>query len=80
MRPIALGRKNWIHLGSEQAGAKIAAILSIVETCKRLNISAKDYLAQMLPRLANLQPNQLGQLTPSAWQATQTGQTSPGLL
>ena len=32
MRPIALGRKNWIHLGSEQAGAKIAAILSIIET------------------------------------------------
>ena len=80
MRPIALGRKNWIHLGSEQAGAKIAAILSIVETCKRLNISAKDYLAQTLPRLANLQPNQLSQLTPSAWQATQTGHTSPGLL
>ena len=36
MRPIALGRKNWLHIGSEQAGPKIAAILSIFATCKRL--------------------------------------------
>jgi hypothetical protein len=40
MRPIALGRKNWIHLGSAQAGAKIAAILSVIETSKRLNLAA----------------------------------------
>jgi len=31
MRPVALGRKNWIHVGSPQAGPKIAAILSVVE-------------------------------------------------
>jgi hypothetical protein len=34
MRPIALGRKNWIHLGGQQVGTKIAAILSTIETCK----------------------------------------------
>ncbi|MDB6153843.1 MAG: transposase, partial [Chthoniobacteraceae bacterium] len=28
MRTVALGRKNWIHVGSEEAGPKIAAILS----------------------------------------------------
>ena len=33
MRPVALGRKNWIHIGSQQAGPKVAAILSIVESC-----------------------------------------------
>ena len=37
MRPIALGRKNWIHVGSQQAGPKIAAILSVIETCRRLH-------------------------------------------
>ena len=30
MRPVALGRKNWLHVGSAQAGPKVAAILSIV--------------------------------------------------
>ena len=34
MRPVALGRKNWIHIGSPQAGPKIAAILSVVESCR----------------------------------------------
>jgi hypothetical protein len=29
MRPVAIGRKNWIHVGSPQAGPKIAAILSV---------------------------------------------------
>jgi transposase len=80
MRPIALGRKNWIHLGSQQAGTKIAAILSIIETCKRLNVPVRDYLAQVLPRLANLPATQLDQLTPSAWQAAQLLHATPGLL
>src|SRR6185436_18841167 len=30
MRPVVLGRKNWIHVGSEQAGPKVAAVLSVV--------------------------------------------------
>jgi transposase len=41
MRPVALGRKNWIHIGSQQAGPKVAAILSIVETCRRLKIPVR---------------------------------------
>ena len=32
MRPIAIGRKNWLHLGSKETGPKIAAIFSIVES------------------------------------------------
>src|ERR1022692_5176914 len=36
MRPIAIGRKNWIHIGSQQAGPRVAAILSVVESCRRL--------------------------------------------
>jgi len=31
MRPVVLGRKNWIHVGSEQAGPKVAAVLSVVD-------------------------------------------------
>ena len=34
MRPVALGRKNWLHVGSAKAGPKVAAILSIVESCR----------------------------------------------
>ena len=34
MRPIALGRKNWLHIGSEEAGPRVAAIASVIETCR----------------------------------------------
>jgi hypothetical protein len=53
MRPVALGRRNWIHVGSPQAGPKVAAILSIVETCRRLRLQVRDYLAALLPGLAS---------------------------
>ena len=70
--PCGLSRwvaRTGIHLGSQQAGPKIAAILSVMETCKRLHIPVRDYLGHVLPRLANLPATQLDQLTPSAWQA-----------
>ena len=69
MRPIALGRKNWIHLGSQQAGPKVAAILSIVESCRRMQIPVRDYLAAVLPGLADISIQRLAELTPTAWAA-----------
>src|SRR5258708_29353820 len=67
MRPVALGRKNWIHIGSQQAGPKVAAILSVVETCRRMNIPVREYLAAVLPGLAETPIHRLPQLTPLAW-------------
>jgi len=69
MRPVALRRKNWIHIGSPQAGPKVAAILSVVESCRRLKISVRDYLAAILPGLADLSIQRLPALTPAAWVA-----------
>jgi hypothetical protein len=69
MRPVVLGRKNWIHIGSPQAGSKVAAILSVIETCRRLKVSARDYLSAVLPGLANTRMQRLPALTPTAWAA-----------
>src|SRR3981081_4266600 len=69
MRPIALGRKNWIHVGSKGAGPRVAAIISIVETCRRLSLPLRDCLGSVLPGLANFPINPVAELTPSAWAA-----------
>jgi transposase len=69
MRPIALGRKNWVHLGSKEAGPRVAAIVSIVETCRRLSLPIRDYLGSVLPGLADFAFNRVAELTPSAWAA-----------
>jgi transposase len=71
MRPIAIGRKNWLHLGSKEAGPKIAAIFSVVESCRRLGVPIRKYLAHVLPGLDNRSIQSLAQLTPSAYAAKQ---------
>ena len=67
IRPIALGRRNWIHIGSKEAGPRVAAIVSVVETCRRLKIHIRDYLGSVLPGLADSSMNRVGELTPAAW-------------
>jgi transposase len=72
MRPWAVGRKNWLHIGSPEAGPKIAAIVSIVETCRRLDISLRDYLRDVLPKLGSWPISRVGELTPPAWKTART--------
>ena len=62
IRPVALGR-NWIHIGSEDAGPRVAAIVSIVETCRRLKIPIRDYLGSVLPGLGDFPINRITELT-----------------
>jgi transposase len=69
MRPIGIGRKNWLHVGSKEAGPKIAAIFSIVESCRKLNIPIRQYLANVLPGLADRSIHSLAELTPAAYAA-----------
>jgi hypothetical protein len=64
MRPVALGRKNWLHIGSPQAGPKVAATLSVVESCRRLKISIRDYLAAILPGMAAISRSGASQTHP----------------
>jgi transposase len=71
IRPLALGRKNWLHIGSEQAGPKVAAIASIVETCRRLDINLRKYLKDVLPKLGDWPAKRVAELTPTAWKAAQ---------
>jgi transposase len=69
MRPIALGRSNWSHIGSEQAGPRVAAIFSVIESCRRLKIPVRDYFTEVLPGLAYAPVQRIAELTPAAWAA-----------
>ena len=67
MRPVALGRKNWLHVGSAQSGPKVAAILSVVESCRRLRIPVREYLLAVLPGMARRKVSEVAALTPTRW-------------
>jgi hypothetical protein len=56
-------------VGSKEAGPKIAAIFSIVETCRRLGVSIRRYLADVLPGMADRSIQELAAITPTAYAA-----------
>jgi hypothetical protein len=47
----------------------VAAILSVTESCRRLDIPIREYLAAILPGLADIRIQKLADLTPAAWAA-----------
>ena len=69
MRPVAIGRKNWLHVGSVKAGPKVAAILSVVESCRRLCVPVREYLADVLPGMNRRTLSHVANLTPARWAA-----------
>ncbi|MCX6612096.1 MAG: transposase, partial [Acidobacteria bacterium] len=71
MRGIAIGRKTWIHVGSPVAGPKVAAILSVIESCRRPRVPVREYLLDVLPGLGRVNIRDLDWRTPSGWMRRQ---------
>lgn len=67
MRPIALGRKNYLFAGSDRGGEVAATFYSLLETCKLNNINPQEYLADVLKRIADHPVKQVSQLLPQNW-------------
>lgn len=52
IRPIAIGRKNWLFAGSEAGGERAAAIYSVIETAKMNGLEPQAYIADVIARIA----------------------------
>lgn len=64
IRPIALGRKNWLFAGSDKGGERAAAILSLIETAKLNDLDPEAYLREVLTRIADHPINRIDELLP----------------
>jgi transposase len=73
LRHQAIGRKNWLFLGSEQAGPRAAVLFTILAGAKRHRIEPWTYLRELLLRLHDDDP-QLDEMLPDRW-ATQHPET-----
>jgi transposase len=71
MRGVAVGRKNWLFCGSELGGENLAIILSLITTCKTLQIDPRTYLQDVLSRVNTHPQAQLDELLPDRWKAIQ---------
>ena len=68
MRPITLGRKNWLFSGNDHGGHAAATIYSLIETCKLNKINPYEYLRDVLTRLPNTLNRDIKTLLPYNWE------------
>jgi transposase len=76
LRPIAIGRKNWMFYGSDNGGATAAVLSSLVASCKRLHIDPFVYLRDVFTRVSSHPANRLAELLPDQWKAARVADTS----
>jgi transposase len=75
MKRIAIGRKNWLTIGSPRGGRTAAVLISFASTCQRLGVEPWAYLQDVLTRLPTMPAGHLGGLLPGHWQAVRQAQT-----
>ena len=64
---IAVGRKNYLFVGSDRGGRTAAILYSFVGSCKRLGADPFAYLKDVLGRLPTHPAGRLTELLPDAW-------------
>lgn len=67
IKPLVLGRKNWLFAGSEAAAHRAAILLSLVQTCKHVGVDPFVYLREVIERVSTHPMSRIGELTPRQW-------------
>ena len=70
IRPIAIGRSNWMFAGSLRAGQRAAAVMSLIQSAKLNGHDPYAYLKDVLARLPTHKNSQIQDLLPHRWQPT----------
>jgi transposase len=76
IRPVALGRKNYLFAGSHEAAKSAAMIYSFLGTCKINDVNPADWLTDVLTRLPDHKANRLEELLPYNWKIQQDNKPS----
>lgn len=67
IRPVAIGRKNYLFAGSHEAAQRSAMLYSLLGTCKLHNINPFIWLRDVLQRIATHPINKIDELLPHKW-------------
>jgi hypothetical protein len=67
VRPLAIGRKNWLFFGSPDGGEAGAILFSFVQTCRGLRINPREYLEDVMRRIMSHNSQKLHELLPDNW-------------
>ena len=70
LRPIGIGRKNWLFAGADTGAETLARAMTIIETAKLNGLDPQAYLADVLDRIHDHKINRLDELLPWNWKPT----------
>jgi transposase len=76
VRPLAICRKNWLFVGNEDGGEVAAILLSLIQTCRAVEVNPREYLEDVMRRLMSHNANSLYELLPDQWAKARSNQTS----
>lgn len=74
MRPVTLGRKNYLFMGSEAGGKSVAIAYTLIETCKTNQVNPEAWVAWVLERVQDHPVNRIQEFLPWEYQATMDAQ------
>ncbi len=67
IRPVVIGRKNWMFAGSDAGGRMGAVFFTLIESAKRCGLNVFEYLSDVMRRLPGMPRRQLAELLPDRW-------------
>jgi transposase len=67
LRIVALGRKNFLFVGHDEAGENLAVLQSLVSTCELNGVNPEEYLADVLMRIQTHPQSRIDELLPHKW-------------
>ena len=77
IRPTAIGKKNFLFFGAEEAGQRSAIVYTLIANCRLHKVEPYEYLKDVLTRLPSATNHQLAELTPKNWQAARQTTAPP---
>jgi transposase len=72
LKPVALGRKNWLFAGSDNGGRTAAVLMSLCATCKAWDIDPFAYLRDVLERVSTHPNSRIEELLPDRWKPAES--------
>ena len=67
IRPTAIGKKNWLFIGAEEAGERSAIVYTLLQNCRLVGVEPRAYLKDELERLPAATNQTVAELTPFNW-------------
>jgi transposase len=77
MKRVAIGRKNWLFAGNDEAAESMARLWSLIASCERHGVDPQRYLTSVLAKIGQTPADELGQFLPDVWRREDAADPQP---